>query len=118
MPSFQTGQLPHGFTVDESGKRIHYKDAVLVPVPPPNGGFGWKKLWFSLGSDFADVRVRVAVHNGSSWTAQNYDVSAGGGRVGFEVADGTTKISVGRAKKSAADTVDNAPVGWLLESQV
>ncbi|WP_399088146.1 hypothetical protein ACGH2B_12830 [Streptomyces sp. BBFR2] len=117
MPSFQTGYVPHGFTADENGARIHYKDAVLIPVPPPNGGYGWKGLWFSLGSDFADVRIRVALHNGTTWSTSIYDVPSGGGRVGFSLANGTTKISLGRAKKSATDTVDNAPVGWLLESQ-
>ncbi|MEU0738808.1 hypothetical protein [Streptomyces sp. NPDC006134] len=118
MPTFQTGSIPHGFTVDETGKLIHYKNAVVVPTPPPNhSGFNWKNLWFSLGSDFADVRIRVATHTGSGWTVKNYDVQASGGRVGFQVPDGTDKISVGRVKLSASDANDDSPVSWLLESQ-
>ncbi|WP_269857037.1 hypothetical protein [Streptomyces sp. RPT161] len=118
MPSFQTGSVPHGFTMDETSERIHYKDAMAIPVPPPNhSGFGWKRIWFSLGADHADVRIKVAVHNGTSWTTTNYDVLAVRPRVGFEVAAGTTKLSIGRVKKTATDTNDNSPFSWLLESQ-
>ncbi|MDF3294327.1 hypothetical protein [Streptomyces silvisoli] len=90
----------------------------VIPVSPPNhSGFGWKRIWFSLGADYADVRIKVAVHNGTSWTTTNYDVLAGSPRVGFEVATGTTKLSIGRVKKTATDTNDNSPFSWLLESQ-
>ncbi|MEU3657360.1 hypothetical protein AB0E67_32155 [Streptomyces sp. NPDC032161] len=117
MPTFQTRSIPHGFTADDTGKVIHYKDAIVVPVPPPNGGLGWKRLWFSLGYDFGDGRIRVAVFMNGSWSAKNYDVLGAGPRVGFEVTDGTEKISLGRVMRTASDRVDNNPVGWLLEAQ-
>ncbi|MFK0118558.1 hypothetical protein [Streptomyces sp. NPDC090994] len=117
MPSFQTGSVPHGFIADETGKIIHYKDAVVVPVPPPHGGYGWKGLWFSLASDFGDSRIRVSVFRSGSWSSKTFDVQGSGPRVGFEVTDGTEKISLGRAMKSASDRQDDNPVGWLLEAQ-
>ncbi|MFI0137808.1 hypothetical protein [Streptomyces luteogriseus] len=117
MPTFQTGSLPHGFTADDTGKVVHYKDAVVVPVPPPNGGLGWKSLWFSLASDFADARIRVATFTNGSWSFKNLEVKAGGPRVAFEVPEGTHKISLGRAMRSATDRVDDNPVSWLLEAQ-
>jgi hypothetical protein len=57
------------------------------------------------------------VHNGTSWRVTDYDVLVGGPRVGFALADGTTKTRLGRVKQSAADPVDNAHAGRLLEPQ-
>ncbi|MET8563527.1 hypothetical protein ABZV75_24170 [Streptomyces flaveolus] len=113
MPTFQTGSLPHGFTAEDTGKVIHYKNAVVVPVPPPNGGLGWKSLWLSLATGFADARIRVAIFTTGSCTFKNIDVKAGGPRVAFEVTDETHKISLGRTMRSATDRVDDHPVSWL-----
>ncbi|MFD0535341.1 hypothetical protein ACFQY7_17905 [Actinomadura luteofluorescens] len=64
------------------------------------------------------MRLRVAVHNGSTWTSvKNYDLTAGGNRVGDQLPASTQKISIGRVKRSSGDRADNIPASWLLQYQ-
>ncbi|MFG2940717.1 hypothetical protein [Streptomyces sp. NPDC048282] len=118
MPSFQTGSIPHGFTADETGVVFHPKNAIVVLPPPPNGPtFGWRRVYFSLGSDFGDVKIRVGIFRSGAWTHQFLDVSSGGNRVGFTLENSTQKLSLGRVKRSASDRDDDIPVSWMLESE-
>jgi len=115
---FQTGEVPHGFVINESGGLVHYEYAIVLAVPNPNQGNGtvWGDGYLSFGSDWADVRLRVALHNGTTWSVvKNGDIVAGDARLAEKLPAGTQKVSIGRVKKSAADMVDDAPVGWLLE---
>ncbi|WP_267131627.1 hypothetical protein [Streptomyces katsurahamanus] len=36
MAVFQLGDVPRGFTFNESGGLIHYQDALLLAIPQPN----------------------------------------------------------------------------------
>ncbi|WP_242906333.1 hypothetical protein [Actinomadura terrae] len=118
MQAFQTGEIPHGFAINENGGLIHYRYAIVLAVPMANQG-GWAgDGYISFGSDWADVRLRVAVHNGSTWTTvKTYDLTAGGPRVGDQLPASSQKVSIGRVKKGPNDTVDNAPASWLLQYQ-
>ncbi|MFE5852296.1 hypothetical protein ACFQ61_03585 [Streptomyces sp. NPDC056500] len=118
MSQFQTGEIPHGFLVNESGGLIHYKYGIVLAIPQPNQGNNtvWGDGYLSFGSDWADVRLRVALHNGTTWTVvKNWDINAAAGRLAEKLPAGTQKVSIGRAKKTATDSVDDAPVSWLLE---
>jgi hypothetical protein len=116
MPQFQTGEIPHGFTISESGGLIHRKYPIVLAFPQANQGSTWGDLWLSFGSDWEDVRLRVAIHNGTAWTLiKNWDIPAASGRIAEKLPQSAQKASIGRVKKSASDMVDDAPVSWLLE---
>ncbi|MEU8509701.1 hypothetical protein AB0C40_34475 [Streptomyces brevispora] len=116
MSNFQTGEIPHGFTINEGGGLIHYKHALVLATPNPNQGTVWGNAYLSFGSDWADVRLRVALHDGTTWTVvKNWDIKAADGRLAEQLPAHTQKVSIGRVKKSAADMADNIPVNWLLE---
>ncbi|MGW5158440.1 hypothetical protein ACWEPN_23435 [Nonomuraea wenchangensis] len=118
MQAFQTGEIPHGFTIDENGGLIHYRYAIVLAIPMANQA-GWAgEGWLTFGSDWADVRLRVAIHDGTTWTVlKTYDVTAGGPRVGDKLPASSQKVSIGRAKRSASDRADNVPASWLLQFQ-
>ncbi|MDG4857105.1 hypothetical protein P8605_02845 [Streptomyces sp. T-3] len=116
MPQFQTGEIPHGFAFHEDGGLIHYKHTITLASPCANQAGTWGDVWLSFGSDWADVRLRVAVHDGKIWTLiKNVDIVAASGRLAEQLPAGAQKISIGRVKQSATDSVDDAPVSWLLE---
>ncbi|MER5302541.1 hypothetical protein ABT039_24175 [Streptomyces lasiicapitis] len=116
MPNFQSGEIPHGFAFNEGGGLIHYKHTITLASPCANQAGAWGDVWLSLGCDWADVRVRVAVHDGKIWAlVKNWDIVAANGRLAEKLPAGAQKISIGRVKKSATDSVDDAPIGWLLE---
>ncbi|MEE2042280.1 hypothetical protein Q7689_02455 [Nocardiopsis tropica] len=113
--NFQLGGIPHGFAFNENGSLIHYRHVIVLATPGANQAGAGGDVWISFASDFADVRVRLAVHDGTNWSVTNVDVPFGGGRVAQKLRPGAQKISLGQVKKSAADSVEDAPVGWLLE---
>ncbi|MFD4859728.1 hypothetical protein [Streptomyces atratus] len=116
MATFQLGDVPHGFAYNEDGNLIHYKHVILLATPAANQSGVWGDSWISFGSDWAETRLRVAVHDGSAWVwVKHIDVKPAVGRIVQQLPPGTQKISIGREKKTAGDFVDNAPVGWLLE---
>lgn len=107
------GMVPRGFVADDQG------NSVVVPLPPQNGGaVGWGTVYLSVGVDFADVVLRVAVYNGPArgWRiTEQLKVAALGDRVMIPVQDGDQKVSIGRVKAGSGDA-GTAPVGWLLET--
>ncbi|MFC4507018.1 MULTISPECIES: hypothetical protein [Streptomyces] len=116
MASFQLGDVPHGFAYNEDGNIIHYKHVILLATPTANESGTWGGEWLSFGSDWADARLRVAAHDGTSWVwVKHIDVVAANSRAVVQLPPGTQKVSIGREKKTAGDFVDNSPVGWLLE---
>ncbi|MFG2226939.1 hypothetical protein [Streptomyces sp. NPDC048644] len=116
MAQFQLGEVPHGFMINESGGLIHYKYGIVLASPNPNQTPVWGDGYLSFACDWADVRLRVAYHDGGTWTVvKNWDITAAGPRVAEKLPVHVQKISIGRVKKSSTDVVDNAPVDWLLE---
>ncbi|MGW0335667.1 hypothetical protein ACWD0J_28015 [Streptomyces sp. NPDC003011] len=118
MANFQTGEVPHGFLINESGGLIHHRYGIVlaVPIPNQNSSKTWPDAYLSFGSDWADVRLRVALHDGKVWSAlKNWDINAADGRLAEQLPPGTQKVSIGRVKKTATDMTDSAPVSWLLE---
>ncbi len=119
MPTFANGQVAPGFAFD--GDATDPNHVQVIPVPPPNGGAAkWGNVWFSLGTDFGDVTVRVAWFVNGNWIIKdNVVVSAAGPRVnpmGGPLPAGTEKISIGRRKASPTDTSDHIPLGYLIET--
>lgn len=100
MPTSMYGQVPTNGT------------PVVIAIPPPNGGgANWGPAWFSMGCDFANATVRVAVHNGTSWRLiQSITLTPAGGRVGFALQAGDDKISLGMQPPLPGGTT-----GWLIE---
>ncbi|MER6145187.1 hypothetical protein ABT174_35065 [Streptomyces sparsogenes] len=104
---------------NESGGLIHYRYGLLLPIPQPNQAYDpklWGDAYFSVGTSWADVRVKVQFHDGTKWLpAEDWDVNHGSGRYAKKLPQGIQKIHVGRVKRSSSDVVDDNPVGWLLE---
>jgi len=106
MPAFVTGEITPG------------PGAVTVVCPPPAnlGTAGWGNVWFSLGSDFGDAHVRVAirVHGDASWRViDDVLVSAKDDRVnpfGGPLPTGVQKISVTRGANP------DVPLAYLIEA--
>lgn len=106
MPAFATGEIKPG------------AGAVTVVCPPPAnlGTAGWGNVWFSLGCDFGDADVRVAVHtHGSGWSEIDKDihVTAAGDRVnphGGPLPTGVQKISITRGANP------DVPMAYLIEA--
>ncbi|MEV0149771.1 MULTISPECIES: hypothetical protein [unclassified Nonomuraea] len=122
MQVFQTGEIPHGFAFTENGALIHYKYAIVLAIPMANQPTWSGDGHITFGSDWADVRLRVAIHDGTNWgTPQTINVPAAGPRVGVGVGAKIPalahKISIGRVKTGPNDTVDDAPASWLLQYQ-
>ncbi|MBW8804480.1 MAG: glycoside hydrolase [Catenulisporales bacterium] len=106
VPAFATGQIDPGAGV-----------VTMVCPPPANfGAAGWGNVWFSLGSDFGDAHVRVAIHtHGQGWSHIYEDVvvPATGDRVnpfGGPLPAGVQKISVVRTINP------NVPLSYLIEA--
>ncbi|NUP52094.1 MAG: glycoside hydrolase [Catenulispora sp.] len=106
MPAFATGEIKPG------------AGAVTVVCPPPAnlGAAGWGNVWFSLGCDFGDCDVRVAVYtHGSGWSEidQDIHVTAAGDRVnphGGPLPSGVQKISITRGANP------DVPLAYLVEA--
>lgn len=100
MPTAMFGQVPTDGT------------PVVIAIPPPSGGgANWGPAWFSMGCDFANATVRVAVHNGTSWRLiQSIALTPAGGRSGFALQAGDDKISLGMQAPFPGGTT-----GWLIE---
>lgn len=115
MPSFQTGQVPHGFAFNETGGLIHYKYTILVATPPANSN-PYGDSYFTFGTAWADAKLGVSIYSGGAWGGVKiWDVKDNSPRNGEKLPAGVQKILVGRVKKSAADRDDDLPVSWLLE---
>lgn len=105
MPAFATGEIKPG------------AGAVTMICPPPaNMGAGWGNVWFSLGSDFGDAHVRVAIFtHGEGWSHITDDVLVPrtGDRVnpfGGPLPTGVQKISVTRGAGP------DVPLAYLVEA--
>lgn len=106
MPAFATGEIKPGQGV-----------VTMVCPPPANmGNAGWGNVWFSLGADFGEAHVRVAIHtHGQGWSHIYEDVvvKATDDRVnpfGGPLPTGVQKISVTRVKNP------DVPLAWLIEA--
>jgi len=90
---------------------------MICPPPANLGAAGWGNVWFSLGSDFGDAHVRVAIHtHGQGWSHVYDDVvvPAAGDRVnpfGGPLPAGVQKISIVRTA-----TNPNVPLSYLIEA--
>lgn len=106
MPTFATGEIKPG------------AGAVTIVCPPPAnmGTAGWGNVWFSLGCDFGDCDVRVAVYtHGAGWSEIDKDihVTAAGDRVnphGGPLPAGVQKISIVRTVNP------DVPLAYLIEA--
>lgn len=106
MPAFSEGQIKTGPDAE-----------TVICVPPANfGKAGWGNVWFSLGCDFGDADVRVAVYThdkGWSEIDQDIHVTAAGDRVnphGGPLPQAVQKISVKRL------TNPDVPMAYLIEA--
>jgi hypothetical protein len=117
MAVFQLGEIPTGFVFNESGGLIHYRYGLLLPIPQPNQLSGpWGPAFLSFGSSWADVRLKVQLHDGTAWLpAADWDINQGAARLTTPLPQKIQKIHIGRVKKTGTDVVDDNPVGWLLE---
>ena len=106
VPAFATGEIKPG------------ADVVTMVCPPPAnlGAAGWGNVWFSLGADFGEAHVRVAIFtHGQGWS-HIYDdvlVSAKDDRVnpfGGPLPTGVQKISIARRANP------DVPLAWLIEA--
>lgn len=119
--------LPSDFAYDAGEQLIDGEAAISVPVEPAgfasNPVFGSKRLYLSLAGDHipdgSSVRVRIAIHNGTGWTIDKYDVKAGG-RISCKVpaaASGAAfNITAGRMMSGpdAAEGETTVPVSLLV----
>lgn len=107
MPAFVTGEIKPGAGVT----------TVVCPPPANLGAAGWGNVWFSLGTDFGDAHVRVAIFvHGQGWSHIYEDVlvKATDDRTnpfGGPLPAGVQKISVTRVKGT-----ENVPMGYLIEA--
>jgi len=106
MPTFSQGQLNTGENA-----------ATVICVPPANFGTAkWGNVWFTLGCDFGDTDVRVAIYtHGKGWSEIDQDIhlTADGDRVnphGGPLPQAVQKISVRRLGNP------DVPVGYLIEA--
>ncbi len=106
MPAFATGEIKPGT-----------REVTVVCPPPANiGAAGWGSVWFSLGADFGEAHVRVAIHtHGQGWSHIYEDVlvSAAGDRVnpfGGPLPTGVQKISIERTINP------DVPLSYLIEA--
>jgi hypothetical protein len=95
-------------------------NATVIVIPPVEGGTAqWGPAWLSLGSDFGDARVRVAVHNGHTWAVwqdeKAAEVKAAGDRWVLALPAGAGKVSLMREPRSDGDTADAVPLAWCVE---
>jgi lysozyme len=106
VPAFATGEIKPG------------QGVVTIVCPPPAnfGTAGWGNVWFTLGADFGEAHVRVAIFtHGQGWS-HIYDdvvVRATDDRVnpfGGPLPTGVQKISVSRGANP------NVPVAYLIEA--
>jgi len=106
MPAFATGDIKPGDGA-----------LTMVLVPPANfGSAGWGNVWFSLGADFGEAHVRVAIYtHGQGWS-HIYDddvVKATDDRVnpfGGPLPQAVQKISITRAENH------DVPLAYLVEA--
>lgn len=95
--SFQNGIVAQG-------------DAATIILTPPVQRNGWGAGAVSFGTDFGDTKLRVAIHNGVTWSdIRVLDVFHAKGRPWIALPPGCEKISVVRV--DGKDT----PCGWLVE---
>ncbi|GAA1977743.1 GH25 family lysozyme [Catenulispora subtropica] len=106
VPAFATGEVKPGQGV-----------VTMVCPPPANlGAAGWGNVWFSLGADFGEAHVRVAIFtHGQGWSHIYDDVTvrATDDRVnpfGGPLPTGVQKISISRVSN-----VD-VPLAYLIEA--
>jgi hypothetical protein len=106
MPAFATGEIKPGDGV-----------VTMVCPPPANlGAAGWGNVWFSLGSDFGEAHVRVAIYtHGQGWSNIYEDVlvRAVDDRVnpfGGPLPTGVQKISITR------NANPDVPLAYLIEA--
>ncbi len=111
-------QLPQGFAFDENQKQIDGGPIVADGLPTVAGGRGWLTFFTDFGQDHG-VRLRVAIMGQNGWRYIEYnDLAASGGRLSIPLESGDQGYSVGRAKMSADDGNDFAPVGVLVSPDV
>jgi hypothetical protein len=101
-----THMVPQGFAFGADTGRDD--DLVLgLGLGPVGGGeFQWKRVVLGLGTDFAPkagVRLRVATYAPAGWGVQEITVYGDKGRHAIWLANGTTKITVGRMKRDTGD---------------
>lgn len=115
MPAFQTGPIAPGWFTDPDGKD-NLDAATMLAVPPPSGGYaGWGRAWFSVGCDFRDVKLRIAIKVANEdWVLHTMTPTAAGDRPYMELPANTQKISIGRVAQSPKDD-PGTPCAWLLE---
>jgi hypothetical protein len=110
-----THQLPSQYAYSSTGEIIAPEHALSIPLPPAGRkDHAWGKdrtLHLSLGADHltSDARVRIAIHNGKSWSTNVYTLKPGAGaRQAVKVPAPATltayNITVGRMRPADPGT--------------
>jgi hypothetical protein len=105
------GSVPPGFLEG------HPENAALIPLPPQNGGaVGWGTVYLSVGADFFNAKLRVAIWGGEGyWRVSTLDVPKDAGRIGIPISDGDAKVSLARIP-TGPDDPGTGPVSWMIET--
>lgn len=114
MGSNHSGQLPAAFAGDEAGNVTDKALMAVIPIDPGPG----RAPHVSLACDMGAARVRVAVKaDGGNWSVRTVNIDSGMGRVrvvGPDEIPGGGLVTLARCRRSATDTDDKVPVGWVV----
>jgi hypothetical protein len=118
------GEIKPGFATDPAGQwkpeLIHNATMlILPPVWDNNPEIGWGRVFYAFGCDFADIKLRVAIHNvnqGGGWRVETLTIKATDSPVRIDAWAGDDKISICRIPTSATDTQDGAPAAYRVEA--
>jgi GH25 family lysozyme M1 (1,4-beta-N-acetylmuramidase) len=110
------GDIPAGFSFDETGAWLDSTRAVAVPLPVVGAANGqWGDAWLYLAGS-GDATIRFGAHNGGAWTWSDATVTLADGSAGpLPIKPGTDKLMIGRKRRSAGDTANAAPVRWHVQ---
>jgi hypothetical protein len=118
------GEIKPGFGTNAAGAPdpALTKNATVLVVPPvwdTSPEIGWGRVFYAFGSDFGNVKLRVAIHNtngGGGWRINVITVKSTDSVARIDAWAGDDKISVCRIPTSQADTADSIPVGYRIEA--
>jgi GH25 family lysozyme M1 (1,4-beta-N-acetylmuramidase) len=110
------GDIPAGFSFDETGEWLDPTRAVAVPLPAVGPGDGqWGDAWLYLAGS-GDATIRFGAHVAGVWTWVDATVTSADGPAGpMALKPGTDKVMLGRKRRTADDTASTAPARWHIQ---